>query len=82
MRFSVKDPRPVPKQEFVRGTRNAPAATSPELASSELDALLAAFSADPSDEGTFRRLDLLLRGAGRWEIVPDDPARTPPAKRI
>ena len=54
----------------------------PDLdASGELDRLLEAFSADPCDEGTFRRLEILLRGQGRWEIVPEDRTHTPSEKR-
>jgi len=49
----------------------------------ELESLLEAFCSDPSDDQTFRRLELLLRGVRDWEIVPDPPKTrpAPPEKR-
>ena len=51
----------------------------PGDAEDELDRLLAAFCQDPTDERTFGRIEVLLRGAGRWELA-DDP--NPPGKQV
>ena len=37
----------------------------------ELDRLLCQFAADPEDELTFGRLEVLLRGRGRWELATE-----------
>ena len=59
-------------------TSSGPAWILPGDAEDELDRLLAAFSLDPSDEHTFGQIEVLLRGAGRWELAD---APTPPGKR-
>jgi len=59
------------------------AARAPELDlfDRELARLLEAFSEDPSDDGTFGRLEALLRGCGRWEIVPDRSSEPAPSSK-
>jgi hypothetical protein len=49
--------------------RQQPEASEVEL---EIDRLLAAFCENPDDEQTFGRLEVLLRGGGRWELAVDD----------
>lgn len=47
----------------------------------ELDRLLAAFCENPDDEQTFGRLEVLLRGGGRWELAGDDEQVNPTPSR-
>lgn len=47
----------------------------------ELDRLLAAFCENPDDERTFGKLDVLLRGNGRWELAGDDEQANPTPSR-
>jgi hypothetical protein len=47
----------------------------------EIDRLLAAFCENPDDERTFRKLDVLLRGNGRWELAGDDEQANPTPSR-
>ena len=50
---------------------------APEL-ELELDRLLAAFCENPDDERTFGKLEVLLRGGGRWELAGDDDEQANP----
>jgi len=48
----------------------------------ELESLIQAFCADPSDDLTFGRLDVLIRAGRNWEIVPDPPRdHGPPSEK-
>jgi len=71
-----------PNAMIPRAAATNPPITELDFDDRELARLLDAFCEDPSDDGTFTRLEILLRGRGRWEIIPDHPTkRAPPLRK-